>query len=305
MKSNTKLFVYVVAGDSQVPRLNHSLEFLKHFVRCEIVVIASRCTLPINHDQVMRPYVDELFDDHQASILLKTGLHRVLGRVPDECCYIDSDVIAVSSESEKIFSEKTGLVTFAADHVRLGGFSRYAVRCACQRGDCDHLRQAIGEKFDIEVSDPNWQHWNGGVFLFDSGSTAFLDTWHNLTRSAFEDPFWRTRDQGTLVAAVWRHGLQHQASLDRKYNHIVDPWRHVSDQARVGKLPSAYRVDSSYSLKGESGLARPVLLHMINGAVGAAGWKNWDDAAHVLLESKGVLAHHHCQRKPEQLIGNN
>ena len=120
MKNNIKLFAYVVTGDSQVPRLNHSLEFLKHFVRCEIVVIASRCALHINHDQVMRPYVDVRFDDHQASILLKTGLHRILGEVPGQCCYIDSDVIAVSSDGEKIFSKKTGPVTFAADHVRLG-----------------------------------------------------------------------------------------------------------------------------------------------------------------------------------------
>lgn len=280
------LFAYVVAGDSQVPRLNHSLEFLKHFVRSEVVVIASRCTLPINHDQVVRPYIAERFDDHQASILLKTGINRIFGKVPGQCCYIDSDVIAVSHDVEKIFSEKRGPVTFAADHTRLGWFSRYAVRCSCERGECDHLRQAISAKFGVEVSDPNWQHWNGGVFLFESGSGAFLDTWHDLTRAAFEDPFWRTRDQGTLVAAVWRHGLQNQVTLDRRYNYIVDPWWQVSQGARVGKLPAAYRVDSSYSLTGEPGLARPVFLHLINGAVGAAGWKNWDDAVDLLGKSR-------------------
>src|SRR5215469_12385494 len=168
MNWDKKLFVYVVAGDSQVARLNHSLEFLKHFVRCEIAVIASRCTFQINHDQVIRRDVDARFDDHRASILLKTNLHRTLGELPGQCCYIDSDVIAVSTESKNIFGNKTGPVTLAADHVRLDGFSRYAVHCPCQRGECDHLRQASDQKFGIEVSDGSWQHWNGGVFLFDS-----------------------------------------------------------------------------------------------------------------------------------------
>jgi hypothetical protein len=286
MNRNKKLFVYVVAGDSQVPQLNRSLEFLKNFVRCEVVVIASRCTLQINHDQVIRPYVETRFDDHRASILLKTSVHRILGEVPNQCCYIDTDVIAVSDEGENIFSNKTGPVTFAADHVRLGSFSRYAVRCPCQRGECDHLRQAIGQKFGIEVSDVTWQHWNGGVFLFDAESTVFLDSWHHLTRCAFEDPFWRTRDQGTLVATVWLHGLQHQTTLDRRFNYIVDPWHNVSSAARVGMSPIAYTIHSNYSLTGEPGLARPALLHMINRAVGAAGWKNWDDAVHLLSQSK-------------------
>jgi hypothetical protein len=288
MRGTANVFAYVIAGESQVPRLNQSLQFLKHFVRCDIVVIASRCTSDIDHDQVLRPYVEAHFDDHQASILLKTGIHRVLGKVSGQYCYIDSDVIAVSSECEEIFSRKAGPVTFAADHARLDRFSRYAVRCACQRGECEHLTQAIAEKFNIQVLDSKWQHWNGGVFLFDSESTDFLDTWTDLTRSVFQDSFWRTRDQGTLVASVWRHGLQHQALLDRRFNYIVDPWQNVSDQARMGKSPASYTVDRTYSLKGGSGLAHPVLLHMINGAPGTVGWKNWDDAVELLSEAKGA-----------------
>jgi hypothetical protein len=151
------------------------------------------------------------------------------------------------------------------------------------------LREAIGQKFDIEVSDRNWQHWNGGVFLFDNESAAFLDTWHELTRSAFEDPFWKTRDQGTLVASAWLHGLEHQATLDRRFNYIVDRWRNVSDAARVAKSPIAHTIDSSYSLTGEPGIARPALLHMINGGVGADGWTNWDDAVHILSQFKGPV----------------
>jgi hypothetical protein len=285
MNASRNLFAYVIVGDSQVPRLNHSLEFLKEFVRCDVVVVAGRCSVPILHDQIVRPCIEACFDDHQASILLKTNLHRVLGvfgKPGFTGCYLDSDVIAVDPEAGNIFSRKNGPVTFAADHTRLAQFSRFAVRCPCFAGECDHLREGIREKFGIEVTEPDWQHWNGGVYLFDAESTDFLDTWHDLTSRMLQDPFWKTRDQGTLVATVWKHGLERQPTLDRNFNYIVDPMQGLSDKDRVGMQPCSYHVDTSYALNGESGLSRPYFLHMINGALGASGWKNWDDAASLL-----------------------
>lgn len=293
MSPSENLFAYVIVGDSQVPRLNHSLAFLKRFVRCEVVVVAGRCSAPIHHDQIVRPCVETCFDNHQASILLKTNLHRVLGgldKLGFTCCYLDSDVIAVDPEAGNIFTRKNGPVTFAADHTRLPRFSRFAVKCPCFEGECDHLRQGIREKFGIEVAEPDWQHWNGGVYLFDAESTEFLDTWHDLTRQIFEDPFWKTRDQGTLVATVWKHGLERQSTLDRNFNYIVDPMRGLSDKDRNGILPCSYHIDTSYSFNGESGLSRPYFLHMINGAIGASGWKNWDDAASLLARMKSRSA---------------
>jgi hypothetical protein len=160
------------------------------------------------------------------------------------------------------------------------------------RGECDHLRQRIQEKFAVHVTDPNWQHWNGGVFLFDPESTDFLDTWHEFTRAIFQDPLWRTRDQGTLVATVWRYGLQNQETLDQKFNRIVDSMRNIptSNGQRAGLGPASFCVDTSYALSECEDLPYPWLLHMINGSVGAAGWKNWDDAAALLAR---------IQRAPE------
>jgi hypothetical protein len=106
-----------------------------------------------------------------------------------------------------------------------------------------------------------------------------MDGWHGMTRSILDDPFWRTRDQGTLIAAAWKYGLEHQATLDRTYNHIVDPLWRSSDRQRIGIQPAAYYVDLSYTLTGEEGLPHPHFLHFIHGSVGAVGWKNWDDAA--------------------------
>jgi hypothetical protein len=47
----------------------------------------------------------------------------------------------------------------------------------------------------------DWQHWNGGVFLFDDSSVEFLSSWHEKTvMRIFDLPNWKTRDQGTLIA---------------------------------------------------------------------------------------------------------
>jgi len=87
---------------------------------------------------------------------------------------------------------------------------------------CDHLREQIKTTFSTEVNDPNWHHWNGGVFLFDSRSHAFLDMWHERTVRIFTEPEWKTRDQGTLISTVWEMGLQDAPVLPSAFNLIAD-----------------------------------------------------------------------------------
>lgn len=87
---------------------------------------------------------------------------------------------------------------------------------------CDHLLQAIKKKFSVNIKNTNWQHWNGGVFVFRTGNNLFMQTWHELTMQIFDDPEWKTRDQGTLVATVWKLGLQNHPTLEREWNLIID-----------------------------------------------------------------------------------
>jgi hypothetical protein len=87
---------------------------------------------------------------------------------------------------------------------------------------CHHLQENILKKFNVEVKEKNWQHWNGGVFLFSNESEEFMNTWHNFTMEIFKDPEWKTRDQGTLIATAWKLGLQDQATLNIKWNLIMD-----------------------------------------------------------------------------------
>ncbi|MEM7038669.1 MAG: hypothetical protein AAF570_16910 [Bacteroidota bacterium] len=90
---------------------------------------------------------------------------------------------------------------------------------------CDHLTEAIQSKFDIHVKEKDWQHWNGGVFLFGRDSVDFLNAWHDMTLACFEDPYWRTRDQGTLIATCWKFGVQDQPVLNPEFNYIADYYK--------------------------------------------------------------------------------
>jgi hypothetical protein len=89
-------------------------------------------------------------------------------------------------------------------------------------GKCNHLQEHILEKFKITVSNESFQHWNGGVFLFNDQSHEFLKAWFDKTMEIFSDPKWKTRDQGTLIATVWEFGLQEHPMLNKKWNLIAD-----------------------------------------------------------------------------------
>lgn len=88
--------------------------------------------------------------------------------------------------------------------------------------DCDHLTDYISDTFQINVLEKNWQHWNGGVFLFDDKSIDFLNSWHHKTMHIFNLSEWKTRDQGTLIATAWEFELQNHPTLSKEWNFIAD-----------------------------------------------------------------------------------
>lgn len=87
---------------------------------------------------------------------------------------------------------------------------------------CPHLVEYIDEKFNIKVRQQEWQHWNGGVFLFNDSSHHFLEAWFTKTMEIFKDSKWKTRDQGTLIATAWEFKLQNHSTLSRAWNLIAD-----------------------------------------------------------------------------------
>ncbi|MGH9763648.1 MAG: hypothetical protein ACREAC_22685, partial [Blastocatellia bacterium] len=86
MRNPRNLFVYAVCGDAHGRLVNTSLRFLKRFTSQEVLVVASRCASQIEHDQVIRIDPGDAFDNHQASILLKTNLHRLVGGRTGQSC---------------------------------------------------------------------------------------------------------------------------------------------------------------------------------------------------------------------------
>jgi len=58
--------------------------------------------------------------------------------------------------------------------------------------------------------------------LFNDESHSFLNSWHEMTLAVFKDSKWKTRDQGTLIATVWKFGLENHQTLDKKWNLLAD-----------------------------------------------------------------------------------
>lgn len=342
------IFIFVVCGAKEhIDTLHFSLPYLTKHSKNEIWVLtdSKRNEIPISHDEIIDIETPTHFDHHQASIYLKTGVHKFVPN-GNNYCYLDTDIIAFNDKVDLIFDEFIPPIRFAPDHCTMPYFSPYALNCGCKEvfeeaqaifekhsleldplrasanefiqqrrnelvatyhklfsnkpkliatglnylwakkrfdlspsihynkktkewkdesglvfmhgfsrrklanklgykwswlqnnpqlkkrknksiylAECDHLRQTIHQKFNTSISNKNFQHWNGGVFLFNDSSHQFLDFWHNATMKIFEDPYWKTRDQGTLIATIWKFGLQKHPTLDKKWNLIADYYK--------------------------------------------------------------------------------
>ncbi|MCX6525948.1 MAG: hypothetical protein NTX58_14495, partial [Actinobacteria bacterium] len=226
-------WVFVVCGpEMHTETLRTAVRHLGPLTSLEIWVVtdSTRNVRPIDPEgihQVVDVTTPEHFDDHQASIWLKTGIHRHLP--VGEWCYLDTDIIAVRPGVEEIFEHRKGPVAFASDLTisvnQVDRFSPWAMNCECTgHGDthsCSHLREQISERFGIEVPG-DWVHWNGGVFLFGPDSAEFLDMWNARAIASFEWPEWRTRDQGALIATAWTLSQQDCPRLPAEFNFIAD-----------------------------------------------------------------------------------
>lgn len=277
-------FVFAVVGERHVANLATALQFLKRFTHADIFVVQSRSERLAPHDQVITIDLPDSLDDRQASIFLKTSLGSHVKGLAKCFCYLDSDVIAVQKDVDSIFEKRAGAINFALDHVDVDRFSRWAVNCGCTGGFCQHLREAISGTFNVEMRNGGWQMWNGGVFLFDESSEEFLHTWHQLTSAILRDPYWKTRDQGTLAATVWKLGLQEQRPLGSEFNLVVDRMWGIPEKLRPHAKSADFHGRSDYSLTGEPNLLAPRLIHFINGGVGQIGWKNWDEVEALLAQ---------------------
>lgn len=131
--------------------------------------------------------------------------------------------------------------------------------------NCNHLIEEIKHKFNIEITNNFFQHWNGGVFLFNKNSVDFLETWHQHTLDIFNDKAWKTRDQGTLAATVWQYGLQNQKTLPSEFNFIADYYN-----------PNiTYQENKGYTQDNFKTIIKPNFIHIYH-EFGNQNWEIWN-----------------------------
>lgn len=130
---------------------------------------------------------------------------------------------------------------------------------------CTHLPGQIAKDFGVSIKDQDWQHWNGGVFLFDDQSHDFLEAWHQKCLFVFKSPDWRTRDQGALIATVWEFGLENHTTLSKKWNFIVD----------TNNSNLIFEADSGeFSDDDMQTVYKPSLIHVYHD-FGKTDWEIW------------------------------
>ncbi|MEM7104602.1 MAG: hypothetical protein AAF502_15805 [Bacteroidota bacterium] len=448
-------YVFVVCGDKEhILALNYSLKHLRQFTDNEILVVSdlSRNAIDIEHNNILDIETPAHYSNHQAAIYLKTGIHKFVELDNTLWCYLDSDVIALNAEVNKIFSHFMAPVTFCTDHCKLRRFSPSAVRQSAEvkakakeledmilsfaefekerakeisdgtdvsidnnarkinfsdweikalklvnhllsqsqkkktasktpvkqsphtfqlpsfvaylllriyrpflklllslfnsgkltmyeeqgpyhldkteleasiktipgreekiedkaitleewveekseftwdmqnenwldtknqvikASESDDLLKLIQSTFDITVKEPNWQHWNGGVFLFSEISKAFLDTWHKYSIQIFQNPKWATRDQGTLIASAWEFGLENQPTLPIEFNFLADYYHSTM----------AYKGNLVFDINAEIKNITPNFIHIYH-HFGDTSWQVWNDVTGTLTEKRNSI----------------
>ena len=143
-------FVFAVCGaENYISQLAFSIERLKRFTHNEIIVVTDSCRneIPISHENIIDIKTPTEYDNHQASIYLKTLLHKILPK-GYTYCYLDSDVVCQSKKVDEIFSRYSSPITFANDNMPLEYFSPHAMNCFCMENHY-HKREIIAHYKDI------------------------------------------------------------------------------------------------------------------------------------------------------------
>ena len=393
MVNGNHAFVFVVCGSkAYIDTLNVAIQCLKGRTRHRIVVVTDsrRNEGPIATESVIDMATPDHLNHHQASVYLKTSVHRYLDLDVGRYCYLDSDVLAITEKADDIFGANDSLIGFCADNMTLDLFSPYAVNCGCleqartdeqklvtaqqtyaerlaewnafikeNQGDaliesiagsrkkpfsnlfslsrfsiekalpfckaahfkgyryikkeqawfdssgkkvlypiesyydavsretglrfdqagnfwcddrlqdvcipkCTHLHQQIHREYGIRIEPDTWQHWNGGVFVFDQRSVDFLEFWHRETLRIFSEKDWKTRDQGTLALTAWKFQLERQPTLDKRFNYILD--HH--------KPGLGFEVDKGFTRDDGIHWERPDMIHVYH-RFGDPEWDLW------------------------------
>jgi len=397
-------FVFVVCGAKEfIEELNFSLKFLRHYSNYPIIVLtdSKRNEIPIEHDNIIDIETPSELKNHQAHLYLETKLPLYVKPENDDCyCYLDSDVIAISTDINNIFKHFTPPVSFAPDHCTIDYFSSGVMYCNCveefrimeekfhfmknyfpqfnsddkqickkreelkttfnnlrinpfknslqglkyfvnrylirpkefklngdfyfsfkdycwrdvcgnlldydyrhykvrlkrkykilvrddrwfdhknrelipQAPHCSHLREHIKKHYHISIP-AEYQHWNGGVFIFDKSAIDFFRNWHDYTMLEIKrkkiKPY---DDQGTLAVCAWKFGIQNKNTIPIKYNFITD----------YGNQSVKYEKSKGFTYNNFKTVFNPSFLHVYN-QWGNKDWDIWQAVIEIGMRNK-------------------
>lgn len=244
-------FVFAVCGgEPQLARLEEALGFLAAFASRPVTIVTDprRNPRPIPGARVVEVDTPAELDDRAAAIWLKTSLPELLPGVRPELlregapfCYLDSDVLAVSPEVDRIFDFFVPPATFASDlpspATDLRRFSRHAVACPCrEEGErlerffarLDALTALHGAQGELAaLDDPAYyrgarfegerrrgQWWRGVARAWRPGGSLrfeqeFVDGEPVVIRYSFPGTPWRLEKVRGDLRGVWRDGEGH------------------------------------------------------------------------------------------------
>lgn len=124
-------YVYAVAGEGKHSRrVDQSVRFLQSVTTNEIFIVAGRNRHSLTSNvNILEVDLPTAYDDHQASMLLKSSLptHLPTGK---KYCYLDSDIIPLTAP-DAVFDGFTPPVMLTQDHATIDQFSPYALNCGC------------------------------------------------------------------------------------------------------------------------------------------------------------------------------
>ncbi|HOY31924.1 MAG TPA: hypothetical protein PKW80_08610 [Bacteroidales bacterium] len=394
--SKQNAYVFIVCGDNDfISTLNLSLHALKKFSKNKIIVVTdlSRNASEIEHDTIIDVKTNSSYSHHQAAIFLKTSIHRYLDMDNFRYCYLDNDILAISSDVDGVFEQAFEIIGFCPDNITFDYFSPYAVHCECiekaaghrnvlnnaiqeyseihekwesvcnspdgrkleqklniverkkfkhwaslvkyvfqkynpftkniflfdcnqekqsgkwfnKQGElilypikkykdfvenktgfrynhiekcwtlpggtfdvtkprCRHLHDEIKKQFNIEITPENWQHPNGGLFLFDKNSVCFLERWHELSLKIFTFKEWKVRDQGSLAVTFWEYDLHRQKLIPETFNYILD----------YNCEKTAYHPEMGYTKNNFQSYCWPKFVHIFH-HFGDKDWPLWNE----------------------------
>jgi len=129
---------------------------------------------------------------------------------------------------------------------------------------CSHLRQYLKKNYAVSIPN-NWQHRNGGVFLFGHESKDFFAQWHQYTLAEIAKGYIKPYDdQATLAVCMWQQGIENSNILPEDFNFIADH----------GNKSIGYCSTRGYTRNAFATSCKPALLHVYN-EWGNQSWDIW------------------------------